>query len=175
MAAWEYFTNQKQWETYLKDLLKKSDAAVVQAIVCIYDNQTDEEKSRGESIEDNNIGFSKIDAYEMGSLAKKIKRGEPLTKGELAKSRNKMQKYWKQLMVISKRKAEARKMEEQRLLDEQAEQEAYELQLQKEAETEAFRHSLEILRLCVEEGKSCDYGICDECPNTIGYQMKLDI
>lgn len=89
MAAWEYFTSQKQWEAYLKDLLKTNDKALLRAIVLIYDNQTPEEKDKGESIEDNCIGFSKIDAKEMGDIARKIKANKALTKGELAKSRRK--------------------------------------------------------------------------------------
>lgn len=55
MAAWEYFTSQKQWEAYLKDLLKTNDKALLRAIVLVYDNQTPEEKDKGESIEDNCI------------------------------------------------------------------------------------------------------------------------
>ena len=117
MAAWEYFTSQKQWETYLKDLLKTNDKALLKAIVLIYDNQTPEEKDKGKSIEDNCIGFSKIDAKEMGDIARKIKANKALTKGELAKSRNKMQKYWKQLMIISKKQAEAKKVQEQKELE----------------------------------------------------------
>ena len=61
MAAWEYFTSQKQWEAYLKDLLKTNDKALLRAIVLVYDNQTPEEKDKDESIEDNCIGFSKND------------------------------------------------------------------------------------------------------------------
>lgn len=102
MAVWEYFTNQKQWKMYLKELLKTNDTALFRAIVLVYNNQTEEEKYRGKSIEENSVGFNKVDAKEMGEIAKKIKSGKPLTKAELAKSRNKMQKYWKQLMIISK-------------------------------------------------------------------------
>lgn len=102
--AWEYFTNQKQWESYLKDLLVRSNKALFRAIVLIYDNQTNEEKNKGQSIENNNIGFSKIDAYELGYMAKKIKAGRGLTQKELTAARYKMPKYWKQLMNISKAK-----------------------------------------------------------------------
>ena len=162
MAAWEYFTSQKQWEAYLKDLLKTNDKALLRAIVLIYDNQTPEEKDKGESIEDNCIGFSKIDAKEMGDIARKIKANKALTKGELAKSRNKMQKYWKQLMIISKKQAEAKMAEE-------------ELATQKEnaEKLERFRQDIETLRKCSEEGISCEYGICDECPITTGFQLRF--
>lgn len=171
MAAREYFMSQKQWESYLKDLVRTNDQALLRAIVLIYDNQTDEEKLKGESIEGNCIGFSKIDAAEMGAIARKIKAKKQLSKGELAKSRNKMQKYWKQLMIISKKQAEAKKQQ----YDEQAEEAAineYENEYENEKK-EQFKDFCEVLRRCSEEGISCDYGICDECPVTTGIQLRL--
>lgn len=167
MAAWEYFTSQKQWESYLKDLVRTNDQALLRAIVLIYDNQTDEEKLKGESIEDNCIGFSKIDAAEMGAIVRKIKAKKQLSKGELAKSRNKMQKYWKQLMIISKKQAEAKKQQ----YDEQAEEAA--INEYENEKKEQFKDFCEVLRRCSEEGISCDYGICDECPVTTGIQLRL--
>lgn len=169
MAAWEYFTSQKQWESYLKDLVRTNDQALLRAIVLIYDNQTDEEKLKGESIEDNCIGFSKIDAAEMGAIARKIKAKKQLSKGELAKSRNKMQKYWKQLMIISKKQAEAKKQQ----YDEQAEEEEAAINEYENEKKEQFKNFCEVLRRCSEEGISCDYGICDECPVTTGIQLRL--
>lgn len=100
---WESFTNQKQWESYLKNLVKINDKALYKSIILIYEMQTDKERYIGESKEENGIGFTKVDAKEMSDIAKKIKQGNELTSGEIAKSRNKMQKYWKQLMIISKR------------------------------------------------------------------------
>ena len=104
MRAWESFTNQKQWREYLRDLIKTNNKALVRAIVLVYDLQTEREKVAGESIEDNMVGFNKIDAKDLGAIAIKIKAGKTLTEGEIARSRNKMVKYWKQLMWISKRK-----------------------------------------------------------------------
>lgn len=168
MAAWEYFTSQKQWEAYLKDLLKTNDKALLRAIMLVYDNQTPEEKDKGESIEDNCIGFSKIDAKEMGDIARKIKANKALTKEELAKSRNKMQKYWKQLMIISKKQAEDK-------LIEQAEAKLIELETQEEnaEKIKQFKQDIEILRKCSEEGIACEYGICDECPIATGFQIRF--
>ena len=174
MAAWEYFTSQKQWEAYLKDLLKTNDRALLRAIVLIYNNQTDEEKNKGESIENNRVGFSKIDAKEMGDIAKKIKAGKALTKGELAKSRNKMQKYWKQLMIISKKRIEAKRLQEQRELEAKMAEEELTAQKEDAERFERFRQDIEILRKCSEEGISCEYGICDECPITTGFQMRMN-
>ena len=134
--TWKTFTNQKQWEFYLKNLIKTNDRALAKAIVLIYDLQTDEEKNTGKSIEDNKIGFSKIDAYELGNIAKKIKRGQSLMEAEIAKSRNKMQKYWKQLMQISKEKMKIKA-------------------LQNEMVQQVPRSYND---MC-----PCSYGICDEC------------
>ena len=166
MAAWDTFTNQAQWEQYLKELVKTNDRALYKAIVLIYKNQTDEEQMKGQSFEDNYVGFTKWDAEEMTAIAQKIIRKQKLTDGEVAKSRNKMQKYWKQLMVISKKNIQQRELEQsQRELEEQ--------RAEFELEQEILRQHNEILRQCAEDGISCGYGICDECVLTTGFQMKM--
>ena len=164
MRIWENFTNQEQWKSYLRELVKTNDRALLRSILCVYNNQTNEEKSKGESIEDNFMGFSKIDAYEMGQIAKKIKSGQSLTKGELAKSRNKMQKYWKQLMVISKRKMEIEKQKEQEI-GRTWEEIRKELFTPEEIAASDLRVAqIGELERCSSEGKACNYGICSECP-----------
>lgn len=173
VAGWKYFTTMKQWERYLKDLLKANDKALLKAIVLIYDSQTSEEQAKGQSIEDNAIGFTKVDAEDMGAIARKIKRGEQLTKGELAKSRNKMGKYWKQLMVISKEQQRAQEAREQQELNEKLAKEEIEAREQDAQAQQMFREHNEVLRRCAEEGVACSYGICDECPVTQGLQMRL--
>lgn len=97
-CIWKYLATQKQWKAYLCDLLDYSDDAVKMAIVHIDYMQTDAEKYSGQSIEENTVGWTKVDANEMGLIADKIRSGQQLTAGEMAKSRNKMKKYWKQLM-----------------------------------------------------------------------------
>lgn len=159
-AVWQSFTANKQWEQYLKHLVKTNDRALLKAIVLIYDNQTDEEKYKGESVEDNNTGFTKYDARELSEIALKIKAKRPLSEAEMAKSRNKMQKYWKQLMVISKRRMAENKFKED--VEQQAMAKQY------------FRDSMEALRKCSEEGIACGYGICDECPVASGLQMRFN-
>ncbi len=163
---WLSFTNQKQWEEYIKNLVKTNDVALYKAIMLIYDRQTPEEKNAGESTEDNCIGFSKIDAKEMGHIARKLKNKQQLSKGEIAKSRNKMQKYWKQLMHISK---EQEAINAVKVLQQEMEEEA----LKRAEEVKRFEEHNELLRKCSEEGVSCSYGICDECILTSGYQMRL--
>lgn len=171
IAGWQYFTTQKQWEAYLKDLLRVNDTALLKAIVLIHDKQTVEEKNKGKSIDDNFAGWSKWDAKEMSEIAIKVKRGEPLTDGELAKSRNKMQKYWKQLMNISKQQQKEKNRVEPRALEQKG------LQIvaseEQQVKEEQFRVSVEVLRRCLEDGVACEYGICDECPIAHGAQMHL--
>lgn len=173
IAGWQYFTTQKQWEAYLKDLIRTNDKALLRAIVLIHDMQTEEEKAQNESTIDNNIGWSKWDAKEMGDIAKKLKRGEPLTNGELAKSRNKMQKYWKQLMHISKQQQATKNGQEPKALEQKG------LQInaseERQLKEEHFRTSLDTLRRCSEDGIACEYGICDECPVTQGLQMRMQL
>jgi biotin carboxylase len=102
MHPWEEFTNQQQWREYIRELLAVSDKAVYKSILVIYDLQTDQEKYTGETIDHNGLGFSGIDAEDMTQMALKIQRRELLTRKELAIARNKMKKYWKQLMKVSK-------------------------------------------------------------------------
>ena len=102
--VWSYFTTQKQWKLYLQDLLEYSDRAVKMAILCIDDLQTETEKAAKQTIDENEVGWTKYDAEEMGLIAFKVRNGIDLTNGEFAKSRNKMKKYWKQLMYISKQR-----------------------------------------------------------------------
>lgn len=170
MSVWERFTSRKQWETYLKDLVATNDKALKRAIVLIYNNQTEEEKSKEESFEDNLSGFSKIDAKEMGEIARKILKGRELTDGEIFKSRNKMKKYWRQLMLISKKQARDKKVREQ--VREQMELES-KIDEERSTRLDLFREYNEALRRCVEEGISCEYGICDECPVMTGFQMRM--
>jgi len=166
--AWMYFTTQEQWKQYLQNLVSKNDNACCQAIIAINNWQTELERMQGESTEDNGVGWTKYDAKDMGQLANKICNGQQLTDGELAKSRNKMKKYWKQLMQISKAKIKQKEAQER----EQLEKEAQELLEQKKQQ---FKESLEVLRKCSEESIACEYGICDECPLTRGYQLRLSL
>lgn len=168
MSVWERFTSRKQWETYLKDLVATNDKALKRAIVLIHNNQTEEEKNKEESLEDNLTGFSKIDAKEMGEIARKILAGRELTDGEISKSRNKMKKYWRQLMLISKKQARDKKAREQMELESKIDEE-------RSARLDLFREYNEALRRCVEEGISCEYGICDECPVMTGFQTRMKI
>jgi hypothetical protein len=104
MKPWEQFTNQQQWKVYLQNLVRTNKKALYRSIILIADLQTPEEKVWGATIEKNNVGFGAVDAEMMTSLALRLKCGGELTERELAICRNKMPKYWRQLMIISKRR-----------------------------------------------------------------------
>jgi hypothetical protein len=103
IKKWDNFTI-KEWEEYIKCLVKENDKAMYRAIVLIDDLQTEVEKASGETIERNGVGFTGPDANFMSRVARKIKRGGKLTAGEYYAARNKIGKYWRQLMLISKKK-----------------------------------------------------------------------
>lgn len=168
IAAWRYFTHQTEWKAYLQDLVSQNDSALLRSIVLIDNLQTEPERKARESTEDNNVGWTKQDAKEMGDIADKVRKGEQLTKGEWAKSRNKMKKYWKQLMQISKQ--QQAENERQQLAEQQEQKEQERI-----SREEQFRQYSRALQECSESGKACEYGICDECPVTRGLQMRLQL
>ena len=157
MTAWKSFTNQKQWKAYLQNLLKTREGALLKAILIIYENQTHEEKCAGESVEDNGIGFNKFDAITMSEIAKKLKNGQGISPKEIALAKITMPKYWKQLMRVCKINIEKEKQIN----------ELYEQAMQSIANKEEIQNIRdEEIRQCLEEGKACSFGICDECPVT---------
>lgn len=112
LRPWEEFTSKRQWREYLTNLLKTNDRALLKAITVIYDFQTEEEKLKGAAIDENDRGFGKVDARDLGHIAEKIRANIPLTEGELARARNKMPKYWQQLMAVSKAQTSRQRLSE---------------------------------------------------------------
>lgn len=104
VRPWTTFTNQQQWKEYLQDLVKRNDKALIRAIEVIYDRQTEHEKYYGVTVEENGQGFGKVDAEFFTSIVTQLRSGKGLTKKQLAVARNKMPKYWRQLMIVSKEK-----------------------------------------------------------------------
>lgn len=102
MKIWETFTNQQQWKDYLQNLVRTNDRALIRSIYVIYGRQTDGEKMHGVTTEHNGRGFGKIDAEFFTELVVKMKHGGTLTDKQMAIARNKMPKYWRQLMEVSK-------------------------------------------------------------------------
>lgn len=103
MSKWEGLT-QKQWREQLRELLQTNDEALRRSIVVIYRQQIPQERVLGEAIIEDKVGFTAFDAEILGSFAKQIEHGNKLSDKQMAIARNKMPKYWRQLMNISKRK-----------------------------------------------------------------------
>ena len=159
MASWETFRTKEEWRHYLQNLLKTNDEALLKALVLIYQSQAPHEQLGGVSTEHNCVGFTSWDANELGTLAKRVQANIQLTPAELCVLRNKMPKYWKQLLAISKRQLAER--------EEAAKAQSFALRKQ------LFKEHISDLQACSMSGKMCEYGICDECPVTHGLQTRL--
>lgn len=93
---------QKWWKDYIQGLIRTDDKALLRSIVVIGDMQEPVEKALAETVHLNDRGFGKVDAELMTECYFRLKRGENLTPKQLAIARNKMPKYWRQLMLIAK-------------------------------------------------------------------------
>lgn len=105
--VWESFTNQQQWREYLQHLVKTNDKALIRAIHVIYARQTEEEQYYGTTTDHNGRGFGKIDAAFFTEIVDRLRHGGKLSPKQMAIARNKMPKYWRQLMEESKAKMAA--------------------------------------------------------------------
>jgi hypothetical protein len=87
-------------QEFIHRQLDGSQAAVEQALLAIYDRQTQEERIGRRTISSNGVGFNKLDAEFCTSLVHRLKSGKPLTSGQLPYARQKVKKYWRQLVTI---------------------------------------------------------------------------
>ncbi len=94
----------KSGKTYTKaqivENLTTNDKWLYHGILAIYAGQTQEEKHSGQTVEDNGIGFSGVDAFILTSYAEQIKVRGFLTPKQIELARKKMTKYAGQLMKI---------------------------------------------------------------------------
>lgn len=79
-------------------LLDTRDVAVAKAVCLIYSKQTAAEQSSDSTNTENGVGFSKIDAEFLSSCARFYQRTGFLTAKQLAMCRNKVKKYWRQIL-----------------------------------------------------------------------------
>ena len=102
MKPWDNFTTDQEWKEFLQKLVKVNDKALHRGILAIYQLQTHDEKQSKVTKEHNGIGFGSVDAKFMSDLAEILKKGGQLSDKQKAIARNKLAKYWRQLMLISK-------------------------------------------------------------------------
>lgn len=105
----------KDWEDYLKRIIRTFPTAALFAAVRIYELQTKEEKLTGQVYESNEVGFNALDAPTITRIVKRYYKARKanhyhhkdinnlLSQNDIRQLQRKMPKYWKQLMNISKR------------------------------------------------------------------------
>lgn len=92
----------KEWSREeIEENLKKSQEWVERGIVAIWNLQTQEEKSKGYTKDNNGVGFNGIDSEFMSSLAEWIKSDKKLSAKQLKFGREKLMKYAGQLTKIA--------------------------------------------------------------------------
>lgn len=85
----------------LKSQIARNNNQVVKALLTVYRNQTYEEQTVQETIEDNGIGFNGTDAEFCSSLAENYLRFHRLSDKQYSSLRKVMQKYARQLITQS--------------------------------------------------------------------------
>lgn len=80
-------------------LLSSNDKAVTRAVLAVYRNQTESEKATKHTTESNSVGFTSVDAEILTNFAEFYQQTGFLTPKQLAIARNKMKKYWRQLLA----------------------------------------------------------------------------
>lgn len=79
----------------------KDDQWAKRALLAIYRNQTAEEQNAGETLEDNGVGFTGIDAFILTSFAEHYQTKGFLSPKQMAILKNKIGKYAGQLIRIA--------------------------------------------------------------------------
>lgn len=109
------FKNARQM---VRENLQESDAWLCRAVVAIMEQQTLEEQNRESTDHNNGVGFNGSDARLMTSFGKQIVRwisgdrryNQPLSPRQLARARERMDKYAGQLVRLARAKAASREM-----------------------------------------------------------------
>lgn len=96
---------------YIRWLLTMNDKAVERAIVAIYQRQTADEQSAGDTKHSNGIGFNGADARLGSYYARWVLSGRNLTGHHLVKARTMSHKYVRQLTEIATARMEQARAE----------------------------------------------------------------
>jgi hypothetical protein len=87
--------------TYTKEFIQTkiaTDARWTQrALVVLFEMQTADEQTYGETAHNNGAGFNSSDSRYLSYCAKYVMSGRPLSGQHLAKCAVKLQKYWRQI------------------------------------------------------------------------------
>lgn len=98
--------------TTIRALLDRSNYAVEEALLRLYDRQTADEQSREATVERNGMGFGAFDAAFLSSLAVQVRenrrgypKGQRLSVKQMALARRKVMRYAGQLALVANEKA----------------------------------------------------------------------
>jgi len=85
----------------IKTKLVEDDAWVCRGLLAIYKKQTPDEQTSETTNHNNGVGFNRIDAEFLSSLAKSFMRYGTLTPKQIHYGRKRLLKYTKQLVKIA--------------------------------------------------------------------------
>ena len=91
---------QKERQNFIKAKLQSDSRWAIRALEIVYSRQTDSEKNMQQTVEDNGVGFTGIDAEILTSFGNQVKQGRTLSNKQLAILMRKMHKYWKQVLSV---------------------------------------------------------------------------
>ena len=96
-------TTKKARIEFLREKLGSNYAWAARGLVRIYEAQTADEQSAGNTRYHNGVGFSGPDAYILTSFAKQVNKGRTLKGKQLPILFNKMPRYAKQLDAVAQK------------------------------------------------------------------------
>ena len=94
-------SNKFWFDSEIRKLIAENDQMVERAIVKLYECQTADEQTCGETVHSNGVGFNGCDAKLLTSFAQWILSGRHLTPKQMQYARPKLSKYAKQLTAIA--------------------------------------------------------------------------
>lgn len=86
-------------------LLDSRDQAVERALVAVYKRQTPMEKAQAATLRQNGEGFTASDARVLTVRAERLLNGFTLNSKEIEDTRQRIKKYWQQLIEVAAEKA----------------------------------------------------------------------
>jgi hypothetical protein len=95
----------KKWDKEsIQALLTKREDAVIRALLVLYGRQTTEEQRGKHTTEVNGRGFNQHDAPFLTEMVRSLQQWGRLTPKQMAVTRNKVKRYWRQLAEVANAK-----------------------------------------------------------------------
>ena len=91
----------KLQKEFLQEKLSNNTQWAQKGLIRIYEHQTEDEQSHGDTHNLNGVGFNGVDGYILSSFSKQLIKNGYLSSKQMAIVFKKMKKYWKQILVLS--------------------------------------------------------------------------